>query len=50
VVADIAFQHGFIGEGLFSLLVLVGVVTTFITPALFRQLVAPRLPASPGSV
>ncbi len=43
VVANIAFQHGFIGEGLFSLLVLMGVVTTFITPMLFRQFVAPHI-------
>lgn len=43
VVANIAFQHGFIGEGLFSVLVLMGVVTTFITPMLFRQFVSPSM-------
>lgn len=46
VVANIAFQHGFIGEGLFSVLVLMGVVTTFITPMLFRQFVSPSLQAN----
>lgn len=50
VVANIAFQHGFIGQGLFSLLVLMGVVTTFATPLLFRQFVSPqlKLPAAPA--
>jgi Kef-type K+ transport system membrane component KefB len=43
VVANIALHHGFIEEGLFSLLVLMGVFTTFITPILFRLLVAPKL-------
>jgi Kef-type K+ transport system membrane component KefB len=43
VVANIALHHGFIGQGLFSLLVLMGVFTTFITPVLFRLLVAPKL-------
>ncbi len=43
VVADIALQHGFINEGLFSLLVLMGVLATFLTPILFRQMVAPHL-------
>lgn len=47
VIASIAFQHGFIGEGLFSTLVLMGVVTTMITPVLFRRFVQPhRLSAS----
>lgn len=43
VVANIALQHGFIGEGLFSVLVFMGVLTTLITPILFRQFVAPYL-------
>jgi Kef-type K+ transport system membrane component KefB len=47
VVANIAFQHGFIGEGLFSVLVLMGVVTTFVTPMLFRQFVTPFLAPAP---
>ena len=48
VVANIAFQHGFIGEGLFSVLVLMGVVTTFLTPMLFRQFVSPSLRSRSG--
>lgn len=42
VIASIAFQHGFIGEGLFSTLVLMGVVTTLITPVLIRRFLPPR--------
>lgn len=41
VVASIAFERGFIGQGLFSTLVLMGVVTTFLTPLLFRRFVIP---------
>ncbi|OFZ19755.1 MAG: sodium:proton antiporter [Bdellovibrionales bacterium RBG_16_40_8] len=37
VIASIAFQKGFIGQGLFSTLVLMGVVTTMITPILFKK-------------
>jgi Kef-type K+ transport system membrane component KefB len=37
VIANIAFQRGFIGQGLFSTLVLMGVVTTVLTPLLFRR-------------
>ncbi|MCC7442913.1 MAG: cation:proton antiporter [Bdellovibrionales bacterium] len=37
VVASIAYERGFIGQGLFSTLVLMGLVTTLITPSLFRQ-------------
>jgi Kef-type K+ transport system membrane component KefB len=36
VVANIALEKGFIGPGLFSVLVLMGIVTTLITPVLFR--------------
>ncbi|MCM2277201.1 MAG: cation:proton antiporter [Oligoflexia bacterium] len=43
VVASIAYERGFIGQGLFSTLVLMGVVTTLITPLLFRKWVLPRL-------
>jgi Kef-type K+ transport system membrane component KefB len=37
VVAGIAYQKGFIGQGMFSTLVLMGVVTTILTPFLFRR-------------
>lgn len=40
VVASIAYQRGFIGQDLFSTLVLMGVLTTLMTPILFRKLVA----------
>jgi Kef-type K+ transport system membrane component KefB len=43
VVASIAFQRGFIGQGLFSMLVLMGVVTTILTPLLFQRFVIPYL-------
>jgi Kef-type K+ transport system membrane component KefB len=42
VIASIAFQHGFIEEGLFSTLILMGVITTLLTPVLFRKFVQPR--------
>ena len=37
VVAGIAYQKGFIGPNLFSTLVLMGIVTTFLTPFLFKR-------------
>lgn len=37
VVASIALQKGFIGQGLFSTLILMGLVTTMITPTLFKK-------------
>jgi Kef-type K+ transport system membrane component KefB len=37
VIADIAFQNSFIGEQLFTILVLMAVVTTFITPWLLKR-------------
>lgn len=37
VVASIAYQKGFIGSGMFSTLVLMGVVTTLLTPWLFGK-------------
>jgi len=43
VIASIAYHRGFIGQGLFSVLVLMGVVTTVITPILFQRWVFPRL-------
>ncbi|MDP3651192.1 MAG: cation:proton antiporter [Rhodoferax sp.] len=39
VVASIAYERGFIGANLFSVLVLVGVATTLITPMTFNALV-----------
>jgi Kef-type K+ transport system membrane component KefB len=38
VVASIALQKGFIGQSLFSTLILMGLVTTMITPTLFSKL------------
>ena len=43
VIASIAFQRGFIGKGLFSTLILMGVITTMITPMLFKRYVLPKL-------
>ncbi len=43
VVANIALQKGLIDQKLFSALVFMGVVTTVVTPLLFRQWVMPRL-------
>lgn len=37
VIASIAFQRGFIGAGLFSTLILMGVVTTMISPLLYKK-------------
>lgn len=37
VVASIGLQNGFIGRGLFSTLVLMGIFTTMITPPLFKK-------------
>ncbi|MBN8440614.1 MAG: cation:proton antiporter [Thauera sp.] len=37
VVAGIAYQKGFIGQSMFSTLVLMGIVTTLLTPILFRR-------------
>lgn len=37
VVADIAYQKDFIGPTMFSTLVLMGILTTFLTPILFKQ-------------
>lgn len=43
VIASIAYERGFIGQGLFSTLVLMGVVTTMITPLMLRKWVMPQL-------
>ncbi|WP_298270494.1 cation:proton antiporter [Geobacter sp.] len=43
VIASIAYEHGFIGQSLFSTLILMGVVTTMITPFMFRKWVMPKL-------
>ncbi|MHB8810008.1 MAG: cation:proton antiporter [Desulfobulbaceae bacterium] len=43
VIANIAYERGFIGQDLFSTLVLMGVVTTMITPLLFRRWIIPQL-------
>ncbi len=37
LVAGIAYQNGFIGPTMFSTLVLMGIVTTFLTPIFFKQ-------------
>jgi len=43
VIASIGYERGLIGQELFSTLVLMGVVSTLITPVLFRKFVMPRL-------
>ncbi|AKR43097.1 cation:proton antiporter [Methylophilus sp. TWE2] len=43
VIASIAYERGFIGQDLFSVLVLMGVVTTLITPLMFRKWILPQL-------
>ncbi len=45
VIASIAYDRGFIGQDLFSVLVLMGVITTLITPLMFRKWIMPRLTA-----
>ena len=37
VIANVALSHGFIGQRLFTSLVLMAVVTTFATPLLLKQ-------------
>lgn len=46
VIASIAYDRGFIGQDLFSVLVLMGVVTTMITPLMFRKWIMPYRPIS----
>lgn len=43
VIANIAYERGFIGQDMFSTLVLMGVVTTMITPLMFRKWILPHL-------
>ncbi len=43
VIASIAYRHHFIDQNLFSVLILMGVVTTIITPFMFRKWVMPKL-------
>ena len=43
VIASIAYDRGFIGQDLFSVLVLMGVITTMITPLMFRKWIMPKL-------
>ena len=50
VVANIALQRGFISEDLFSTLVLMGVVTTILTPILFRRYVYAELLKTEGGL
>lgn len=45
VIANIAYERGFIEQELFSTLVLMGVVTTMITPLMFRKWIMPQLEA-----
>ena len=47
VIASIAYERGFINQGLFSTLILMGVFTTMITPLMMKQWVIPRLKATP---
>lgn len=42
VVASIAYERGFIGQGLFTVLVLMGIVTTLLTPVMFNAFVSAR--------
>ncbi|MCW5205685.1 cation:proton antiporter [Desulfobulbus sp. F5] len=43
VIASIAYERGFINQSMFSTLVLMGVVTTMMTPLMFRRWILPRL-------
>lgn len=43
VIASIAYKRGFIDQSLYSTLLVMGVVTTLITPILFRKFVEPQL-------
>lgn len=49
VIASIAYQRGFIAQGLFSTLIVMGVFTTILTPLMFRRWVMPRLAKSRGA-
>lgn len=43
VIASIAYERGFIDQGLFSVLVLLAIVATILTPVLFQKFVVPSL-------
>ncbi|MBP6627462.1 MAG: cation:proton antiporter, partial [Arenimonas sp.] len=43
VVASIALERGFIGQGMFSVLVLMGVVTTLLAPISFNAIVDQKM-------
>ncbi|HSN03334.1 MAG TPA: cation:proton antiporter [Nitrospira sp.] len=43
VIANIAYTHHFIGQGFFSTLVVMGVVTTILAPLLFKKFVYAKL-------
>ena len=47
VVANIALQRDFIGTDEFSTLVMMGVVTTILTPIFFRRFALPGLAVTP---
>lgn len=49
VIASIAYERGFIGQDLFSVLVIMGVVTTMITPFMFRKWIMPELEKHPAA-
>lgn len=50
VIASIAYERGFIGQDLFSVLVLMGVITTLITPLMFRKWILPQLADPSGAI
>jgi Kef-type K+ transport system membrane component KefB len=50
VIASIAYERGFIGQDLFSVLILMGVVTTLITPLMFRKWIMPQIEAKASTL
>ena len=48
VVADIALHRGFITKEIFSVLVLLGVVSTLLTPLLLKRFILPKLNDAPA--
>lgn len=47
VIANVALSNGFIGQELFTILVLMAVVTTFVTPLLLKQAFSRMPPTTP---
>ena len=45
VIASIAYDCSFINQDIFSVLELMGVVTTMITPFMFRKWIMPKIGA-----